>query len=103
MEEGGTAMAAYLKPREEGRVDDQYSEVTDVVKPLGQVAAYWLRDPHRALELQPGPGRALLDLWANGAKRMGGEKGEPVAVPDPRDKRFADPEWSSNQFFDFLK
>ena len=23
--------------------------------------------------------------------------------PDPKDKRFADPEWSQNQFFDFLK
>ena len=26
-----------------------------------------------------------------------------MAAPDPRDKRFADPEWSTNQFFDFLK
>ena len=34
---------------------------------------------------------------------MAGEQVEPVAEPDPRDKRFADPEWSTNQFFDFLK
>ena len=27
----------------------------------------------------------------------------PSAKPDPRDRRFADPEWSSNQFFDFVK
>ena len=27
----------------------------------------------------------------------------PVVAPDPKDKRFADPEWSQNQFFDFLK
>ena len=26
----------------------------------------------------------------------------PVAAPAPRDKRFADPEWKSNQFFDFV-
>jgi polyhydroxyalkanoate synthase len=103
MEEGGKAMAAYLKPREEGRVDDQYAEVTDVVKTLGQVADYWLRDPQRALEVQSSLGKAYLDLWANAVKRMAGETVEPVAVPDPRDKRFADPEWSSNQFFDFLK
>ena len=28
---------------------------------------------------------------------------QPVVSPDPKDKRFADPEWSQNQFFDFLK
>ena len=27
----------------------------------------------------------------------------PVAQVAPRDKRFTDPEWTSNQFFDFLK
>src|SRR5205807_1734028 len=35
--------------------------------------------------------------------RMAGETTVPVIEPDSRDKRFADPEWSSNQFFDFLK
>ncbi len=103
MEEGGKAMAAYLRPREEGQVDDQYAEVTDMVKTLGQVADYWLRDPQRALELQSSLGKAYLDLWANSVKRMTGEKVEPLVAPEPRDRRFADPEWSSNQFFDFLK
>jgi polyhydroxyalkanoate synthase len=103
VEEGGKALAAYIKPREDGQVDDQYSEVTDVVKTLGQVTDYWLRDPQRALELQSSLGKAYLDVWAHMVKRMAGEPVEPVATPDPRDKRFADPEWSSNQFFDFLK
>src|SRR5262249_13985780 len=40
---------------------------------------------------------------ASAVRRMAGEEAPPVATPDPRDKRFADPEWSSNQFFDFLK
>src|SRR5258707_4819715 len=103
IEEGGKALAAYLKPREEGRHDDQYAEVTDVVKTIGQVADYWLRDPQRALELQSSLGKAYLDLWANTVKRMAGEQVQPVVEPEPRDKRFADPEWSSNQFYDFLK
>ena len=81
MEEGGKALAAYLKPREQGRVDDQYAEVTDVVKTLGLVADYWLRDPQRALELQSSLGKAYLDLWASAAKRMAGESVEPVATP----------------------
>ena len=103
MEEGGRALAAYLKPREEGRSNDQYSEVADVVKTFGRVADYWMRDPQRALELQSNLGKAYLDLWANAVKRMAGEQVTPVAEPDARDKRFADPEWSSNHFFDFLK
>src|SRR6516162_7724389 len=40
---------------------------------------------------------------AAAVKRMAGEATEPAAKADPRDRRFADPEWSSNQFFDFLK
>jgi polyhydroxyalkanoate synthase len=67
------------------------------------VAEYWLSDPRRALEVQTSLGRAYLELWASAVKRMAGEQAEPVIAPDPRDKRFADPEWTQNQFFDFLK
>ena len=103
MEQGGKAMAAYLKPREEGQIGDEYSGVVDIVKTLGQVAEYWLKDPERTVELQFALGKSYLDLWANSLKRMAGERTTPVIEPDSRDKRFADPEWSSNQFFDFLK
>ena len=68
VEEGGKAMAAYLKPREEGRVDEQYAEITDVVKTLGKVADYWLRDPQRSLELQSSLGKAYLELWGHAAR-----------------------------------
>ena len=104
IEEGGKALAAYMKPREEGKIKDETVEdITDAVKAIGRVAEYWMSDPHRALELQTTLGRAYLDLWASAVKRMAGEQTEPVIAPDPRDKRFADPEWSQNQFFDFLK
>jgi len=104
IEEGGKALAAYLKPREEGKIKSELSEdITDVVKSVGRVAEYWMSDPRRALELQTSLGRAYLDLWANTVRRMAGERTEAVAAADPKDKRFADPEWSQNQFFDFLK
>jgi len=103
VEEGGKALAAYLKPREDGRIQGEYAELIDVVKTLGQVGQYWLKDPQRALDLQLSLGRSYLDLWAGAVKRMAGEETEPVAEPSPKDKRFTDPEWSSNQFFDFLK
>jgi polyhydroxyalkanoate synthase len=104
VEESGKALAAYMAPRERGEIKGDLSEgVTDAVKSIGQVAEYWLSDPQRAVTLQANLGRAYLDLWAGTVKRMAGEQSEPVAAPDPADKRFSDPEWSSNQFFDFLK
>ncbi len=104
VEEGGKALAAYLKPREGGEIKtDAAADVSDAVKTLGRLAEYWLADPQRALEVQAGLGRAYLDLWASSVKRLAGEPAEPAVKADPRDRRFADPEWSTNQFFDFLK
>ncbi len=74
-----------------------------MVKTLGQVAEYWLADPQRTFELQSALGKGYLDLWAQAARRLTGEDASAGRTPDPRDKRFTDPEWSSNQFFDFLK
>jgi polyhydroxyalkanoate synthase len=104
VEEGGRALAAYLKPRERGgKTDGTADEIAEVVKTLGQVVEYWLADPKRAVELQTRLGQSYLELWASAVKRLGGEAPPPIAAPAANDKRFADPEWSSNQFFDFLK
>ena len=104
VEHGGRALAAYLKPREEGQIEAGLSdEIADMVKTLGEVASYWLADPSRAVELQSRLGKAYLDLWGSAVKRLSGEESAPVVKPDPKDRRFADPEWSSNQYFDFIK
>jgi polyhydroxyalkanoate synthase subunit PhaC len=104
IEEGGRALAAYLKPREAGRDDGEFAdEVAEVVKTLGHVVEYWLADPQRTAELQNRLGRAYLDLWASGVKRLTGEEVSPVATPSDGDRRFSDPEWTQNQFFDFVK
>src|SRR5215475_1122639 len=74
IEEGGRALAAYMKPREAGRNDSALAdEVGEVVKTLGHVAEYWLEDPQRALEVQNRLGQAYLELWASAAKRLTGE------------------------------
>ena len=103
IEEGGKALAAYMKPREQGQIEGERAEFIDAVKALGQVVQYWLQDPQRAAGLQMALGQSYLELWANSVKRMVGEEAAPVIEPDARDKRFTDPDWSSNQFFDFLK
>ncbi|MBI5319419.1 class I poly(R)-hydroxyalkanoic acid synthase [Bradyrhizobium sp.] len=104
MESSGQALAAYLKPRETGEVKDKPpSELTEVIKTFSSVAEYWMADKDRASDLQHKMGKAYLDLWGSAARRMAGEaEVKPAAEPSPRDKRFQDPEWKSNQFFDFV-
>jgi polyhydroxyalkanoate synthase len=103
MESGGQALAAYLKPAASGDVPDKPpSELTELVKTFSAVADYWLSDPDRANDIQTRIGKAYLDLWGHSVRRLAGEEVAPVTAPSPRDKRFADPEWKSNQFFDFI-
>src|ERR1700738_3909573 len=102
-ESSGQALAAYLKPRESGELKDKPpSELGEVVKAFSAVAEYWLTDNERSAELQLKIGKAYLALWGSSMRRLVGEQAPPAIEPSPRDKRFNDPEWKSNQFFDFV-
>jgi polyhydroxyalkanoate synthase len=103
MAEGGRAVAAYFMPRDGASRTGLADEVTDAVKTLGQVAEYWYGDPQRVVEMQARLGKNFLTLFTSMSRRLAGEPAEAAATPDPRDKRFSDPEWSSNQYFDFIK
>ncbi|MBS9477871.1 class I poly(R)-hydroxyalkanoic acid synthase [Ancylobacter radicis] len=104
VEEGGKAMAAYMRPREEGLIQDDVAEdIADVMKTIGNVAEYWLADPKRTVEAQSRLIGGYLELWSSTLKRLSGKETKPVAEPPPRDARFTDSEWTSNPFFDTLK
>ncbi|MGJ4939511.1 PHA/PHB synthase family protein [Bradyrhizobium sp. HKCCYLS1011] len=103
LESSGKALAAYLKPRESGEVQDRPpTELSEVVKAFTAVAEYWLSDNERASDIQTKIGKGYLDLWGSAARRLAGEEAPPAISPSPRDRRFADSEWKSNQFFDFI-
>ncbi len=40
VEEGGKAVAAYMRPREEGKPDDMADDIADALKTIGEVANY---------------------------------------------------------------
>ena len=103
VEEGGKALAAYIRPREDGKKDQMADEVADAVKTIGNVAEYWMADPQRTVEAQSRLMSGYLAVWTAALKKMSGEPAEPVVAPDPRDARFRDPEWQANPFFDALK
>jgi polyhydroxyalkanoate synthase len=103
MENSGRALAAYLKPRDGGEVIDKPpNEIAEVVKTFSAVAEYWLTDNARSSDLQTKIAKDYLDLWGSSVRRLAGEEVKPAIEPSPRDKRFKDPEWKSNQFFDFV-
>jgi polyhydroxyalkanoate synthase len=103
MENSGRALAAYLKPLEQGELQDKPpSEIAEVVKTFCAVAEYWMTDNVRASDLQTRIAKDYLDLWGSSVRRLAGEDVRPAIEPSPRDRRFKDPEWKSNQFFDFM-
>ncbi|WP_024509744.1 class I poly(R)-hydroxyalkanoic acid synthase [Bradyrhizobium sp. ARR65] len=103
MESGGKALAAYLKPRESGEIkDNPPTELAEVIRTMTAVAEYWLADNERASDLQTRIAKGYLDLWGSAVRRLAGQEAAPAIAPSPRDKRFADPEWKSNHFFDFV-
>ena len=105
VEEGGKALAAVLKPVETGATPPvaPKPEMAEVFSALGRVAEYYATDARRAMEAQTALSTKFFELWGATMKRLGGEKTEDVITPEPGDKRFADPEWRDNPYFDFIK
>ena len=104
IEEGGKALAAYLKPLETGEAKIGPDEdLTHILSAFGRVAEYYASDAQRVFHAQSSLSKSFIDLWGSTLRRLHGEEAAPVAEPDAGDKRFADPDWTTNPYFDFLK
>lgn len=108
VEQAGKAASAWVEPREKGEVRDHVAEpVADMVKTFSKLTEYWLSDPQRALEAQTQLFAGYMNVWANAitkaATPAGTDAAEESIKPERGDKRFQDPEWSQNAFFDFIK
>ncbi|KQZ13777.1 poly(3-hydroxyalkanoate) synthetase [Mesorhizobium sp. Root554] len=107
IEQAGKAASAWAQPREKGEARDHVAEpMTDMFKTFSKLTEYWLADPQRALEAQTRLFSGYMGVWAGAVQRLGGdadsEPQNPVQ-PERGDRRFQDPEWAKNAFFDFLK
>ena len=70
--------------------------LTDV---LGRLAA----QPDRMMRAQADLFTRYMELWHATTRRLTGDAAEPVVKPAKGDKRFLDPDWSSNPMFDMMK
>ncbi|MET0358544.1 MAG: alpha/beta fold hydrolase, partial [Pararhizobium sp.] len=105
LEHVGKAASAWLAPRESGeKVDTIADPMTDLVKTLSKVSEYWMSDPRRSFEAQTHLMTSMMGMWTRSLQKVSGldaSVGEtPAAAPD---KRFSDPDWVANPFFDMLR
>ncbi len=104
LEQGAKALTAYLLPRESGEIKTTVAdEIGEMVRSIGRVVEYYMAEPQRALAAQAALTKQFVDLWASTLQRLQGEQALPIAAPDAGDKRFADPAWRDNPYFDFIK
>ncbi|ESX98592.1 class I poly(R)-hydroxyalkanoic acid synthase [Mesorhizobium sp. LNJC405B00] len=106
VEQAGKAASAWAEPREKSEVRDHVAEpVVDMVKTFSKLSEYWLADPQRALEAQTRLFAGYMTVWGNAIQKVSpnAEAPEDAVKPERGDKRFQDPEWGRNAFFDFLK
>jgi len=78
-------------------------EVGDITRTLTRVAETWMSDPQKAMQAQARLSEAFVALWGSTWARMQGGPAAPVASPEPKDKRFAHEEWTTNPVFDLIK
>lgn len=83
--------------------DLDLSTVIGVPELFAELTRRFLSDPQRLA-------RAQAAFWQNGLKiltyfnqRLAGERPKPIAEPKPGDRRFSDPDWSEDPYFDTLK
>ena len=104
VEQGGRALAAYLKPHEEGKPADLIAEATtEVMKTLGQIGEYWTSDPSRLMEAQTRLFASYFGIWQNAMAQAAGNGAHFASPHRAGDKRFSDPDWTDNPMFSALK
>ena len=92
---------------------DQFSvkDWMDLVNPTANKIMQSLHKFTEALQKNPKIYFENINLWQKQIAqlnfyylaRLSNQKADPVIVPEKADKRFAQPEWTENLFFDFIK
>ena len=74
-----------------------------VAPSLSEVMARLASQPDRLMRAQADLFGRYMDLWKASAQRLHGQEFQPTVEPARSDKRFTDPEWTSNPVFDVIK
>ena len=85
--------APAFNPLEPGVVSDTYRTLW----------RHMLADPARLVQAQISLWEDYAKLWESTARRMAGEEADPVAAPEPGDRRFTGDAWTENPIYDHIR
>ena len=81
----------------------QASEMQEALRSVADMAGRLMQDPQKLAAAQQELAQRFGELWTHTAQAMIGQTHEPLVEPEPGDKRFADPDYDRNAFFNFWK
>lgn len=62
-----------------------------------------MADPAKMMAAQRALWQDYMELWQSAGQKMLGQPVEPVAAPEPDDRRFRGEDWEQNVLFDYIK
>ena len=89
--------------RQAGKAGTQEPDPLNISAAFSAVLKSFAADPAKILDAQFALFKDHMNLWSTVAKRLLGEKVDPVVLPGAGDRRFRAKEWEENQIFDFIK
>ncbi|MBL8224210.1 MAG: class I poly(R)-hydroxyalkanoic acid synthase [Chromatiales bacterium] len=75
----------------------------NVAPAMQEAATKLMLDPARLMQANVELWQSHMALWQQAAAAMAGQPMEPVARPEPGDRRFRHPDWEVNPFFALVK
>ncbi len=104
IEEGGKAMSLYWSRKEaDANPLSMATDAAETAKTVTSLAQAWATDPVKSSQAQIELLQSYANLWNATMQRVAGASPDPIAIPQPGDNRFKDPEWNDNPYYDFWK
>jgi polyhydroxyalkanoate synthase len=97
------ALMAQSRNSVETELEAQVVPIEQITKTLTEVVRSYWQNPVKLADAQMRLWQGHMQLMGTMWRRLQGEEAPPVASPERGDKRFKDPEWDLNPWFDFLK
>ena len=96
-------IASMLLANQSAAADMGMPQSPDGVIGFAQATSQLFADPTKLLQSQLTLWQDYMSLWQNAVARSMGLATEDVVKPEPRDRRFASPEWDQHPVFNFIK